>query len=47
MAKDIYKKVYIIAGHGDYLLDFNERGISTPLILFTLDDIKRILGITE
>jgi hypothetical protein len=43
----IYKKAYIIAGHGDYLIDSDERGIRPPLDLFNFDDIKRIIGTND
>jgi len=43
----IYKKVYIIAGHGDYLLDTDERGIRAPIDIFNLEDIKRIIGTND
>ena len=40
----IQSKAYIIAGHGDYLLDYDERGIQMPGQP-TFEDIKKILGV--
>lgn len=40
----IQSKAYIIAGHGDYLLDYDERGIQMPRQP-TFEDIKKILGV--
>ncbi|MBL7131433.1 MAG: hypothetical protein ISS45_08555 [Candidatus Omnitrophica bacterium] len=39
----IQTKAYIIGGHGDYLFDYDERGIRTPITL-SFEDIKNILG---
>ncbi len=40
----IQSKAYIITGHGDYLLDYDERGIQMPRQP-TFEDIKKILGV--
>jgi hypothetical protein len=39
-------KAYVIAGHGDYLLDHDERGVSFPGGP-SLSDIKQVLGVPE
>lgn len=39
-------KAYIIAGHGDALFDYDERGISSPAGP-SFSEIKRVLGISE
>ncbi|MCX5678935.1 MAG: hypothetical protein NTY76_07535 [Candidatus Omnitrophica bacterium] len=36
-------KAYIIAGQGDFLIDYDERGIRTPMTP-SFEDIKNILG---
>ncbi len=40
-----YSKAYVIAGHGDYLLDHDERGITFPGGP-SFADIKNVLGVS-
>lgn len=37
-------KAYLIAGHGDYLIDSDDRGMTTPDMI-SFNDVKNILGV--